>query len=125
MLDWQLNWPANASLAIKTLRTVALGEFIDYKKIYNKVLTYYGYRPKAKPVRQLESEISKESSRILLTSIIGSIALLVVIVASVVIYRFFTPVKVFVMKQLENLKKQILWNGIIRFYLQSFLKFSI
>jgi hypothetical protein len=125
MLDWHLNWPANASLAIKTLRTFALGEFIDYKKIYNKVLAYYGYRPKAKPARQLESAISKESSRILLTSIIGSIALLVVIVAAVVIYRFFTPVKVFVLKQLTNLKKQILWNGFIRFYLQSFLKFSI
>jgi hypothetical protein len=46
MHEWRLNWPANASLAIKTLRTIALGEFIDTKKIGNKVIEWYGHNPK-------------------------------------------------------------------------------
>jgi hypothetical protein len=45
MKDWRLNWPTNASLAIKTLRTIALAEFIDFKKMGGKVLAFYGYKP--------------------------------------------------------------------------------
>jgi len=33
MDEWKVNWPPNASKAIKTIRKIALGEFIDTKKI--------------------------------------------------------------------------------------------
>lgn len=39
---WKVNWPANAKLAIKTVRTIALLEFINVGKIKNKVLDYFG-----------------------------------------------------------------------------------
>ena len=35
MNEWKINWPANANLAVKTLRTIALGEFIDTTKMMN------------------------------------------------------------------------------------------
>ena len=41
MQPWKLNWPANALMAIKTLRTLALGEFIDIKKIASKISNFY------------------------------------------------------------------------------------
>ena len=37
-----MNWPANANLAVKTLRTIALGEFIDTNKMSNSILAFYG-----------------------------------------------------------------------------------
>jgi hypothetical protein len=42
MNEWKINWPANANLAIKTLRTIALGEFIDTNKMMNTVAAFYG-----------------------------------------------------------------------------------
>lgn len=39
---WKVNWPANAKLAIKTVRTIALLEFINVGKIKNNVLDYFG-----------------------------------------------------------------------------------
>ena len=42
MKEWKVNWPANASLGIKTMRTIALGEFIDTKKVMGDTLKFYG-----------------------------------------------------------------------------------
>lgn len=42
MNEWKFNWPPNASIAIKTLRTIALGEFIDLTKPKIKILEFYG-----------------------------------------------------------------------------------
>jgi hypothetical protein len=42
MNQWKVNWPPNASLTIKTLRTIALGEFIDTNKIKSQVYDFYG-----------------------------------------------------------------------------------
>lgn len=39
---WKVNWPANARLAIKTVRTIALLEFINWAAIREKVLDYFG-----------------------------------------------------------------------------------
>ena len=43
MNEWNLNWPSNASIAIKTIRTIALGEFINTKKIKKIIFKYYGF----------------------------------------------------------------------------------
>lgn len=61
----------------------------------------------------------------MLTVIIVTIVVLVVIPLLVMIYRNFSSVKAFIKKQVGSIKKKIFWNGMIRFYLQSFLKFSI
>ena len=45
MNEWKVNWPANANLAIQTLRTIALGEFFDTTKITNGILNFYGIYP--------------------------------------------------------------------------------
>jgi len=42
MDNWKVNWPPNASVAIKSIRSIALGEFIDTKALANKALDYYG-----------------------------------------------------------------------------------
>jgi hypothetical protein len=42
MDQWKLNWPPNASMAIKSIRSIALGEFIDTKALKAKILDYYG-----------------------------------------------------------------------------------
>ena len=42
MNQWKINWPANSHLAVKTLRTVALGEFMDKTKMMNSVAKFYG-----------------------------------------------------------------------------------
>ena len=42
MNQWKVNWPPNASLTIKTLRTIALGEFIDTNKIKAQAYDFYG-----------------------------------------------------------------------------------
>ena len=39
---WKVNWPANAKLAIKTIRTIALLEFINFGAIKNKIFVYFG-----------------------------------------------------------------------------------
>jgi len=42
MDQWKVNWPPNASSIIKMIRTIALGEFIDMKKIKSEVYDFYG-----------------------------------------------------------------------------------
>jgi flagellar hook-basal body complex protein FliE len=56
MDQWKVNWPPNASMAIKTVRTVALAEFIDTKKVEQKVFDFYGLNQthKESPGRRLE-----------------------------------------------------------------------
>jgi len=38
MDEWKVNWPPNASKALKMIRKIALGEFIDTKKIEQELL---------------------------------------------------------------------------------------
>ena len=42
MKKWKVNWPPNASLAVNTLKTIALGEFIDIQKMLKTTLNFYG-----------------------------------------------------------------------------------
>jgi hypothetical protein len=42
MQQWKINWPANATVVLKSLRTLAFAEFIDYTKIGKKVAYFYG-----------------------------------------------------------------------------------
>lgn len=49
MNEWKINWPANANLAVKTLRTIALGEFIDTTKMMNSVAEFYGIDLQSEP----------------------------------------------------------------------------
>jgi hypothetical protein len=42
MQQWKVNWPANATVVLKSLRTLAFAEFIDYNKIGKKVARFYG-----------------------------------------------------------------------------------
>ena len=46
MKEWKCNWPPNAELAVTTMRSVALGEFIDYSLYTKKVLDFYGIHSK-------------------------------------------------------------------------------
>ena len=61
----------------------------------------------------------------MLTAIIVIIVVIVVIPLLVLIYRNFRRIKTYTRKQVANIKKQVFWNGLIRFYLQGFLKFGI
>jgi hypothetical protein len=49
MNEWKINWPANANLAVKTLRAIALGEFIDTTKMMNSVAEFYGIDLQSEP----------------------------------------------------------------------------
>jgi hypothetical protein len=42
MQQWKINWPANATVVLKSLRTLAFAEFIDYTKIGKKVAYFFG-----------------------------------------------------------------------------------
>jgi len=38
MTEWRVNWPANVTITIKTLRTVALGELVEFDSVKKVVL---------------------------------------------------------------------------------------
>ena len=42
MDEWNVNWPPNATVALTTFRKIALGEFIDTKKLGDTLLEFFG-----------------------------------------------------------------------------------
>ena len=128
MDQWKVNWPPNASLAIKTVRTVALGEFVDTKKIKQKAFDFYGLNQTepTPPARRLEvTQVVQgtRNDRIALSVVILLFLLSLLLVA--VYFTFKSRFKDRLIKALKDLKQSIFWNGLIRFYLQSFLKQTI
>jgi len=128
MDQWKVNWPPNASMAIKTVRTIALAEFIDTNKVKQKALDFYGLnqtQPDA-PARRLEVTQAMQGTRY--DRIAISVVIILFIVSLLVVAIFFTFKSQFkdkLIKALRDLKNSIFWNGLIRFYLQSFLKQTI
>ena len=61
MNQWKVNWPPNANLAVKTLRTIALGEFIDTNKILNSIVDFYGIQIESHS-RQIDDQPVEEHS---------------------------------------------------------------
>ena len=110
--DWNAQMPSNASIALQTFRSIALGEFIPSEWLTDRV----------KDV-MLEEGQSVESN--VLSSmgvmLIILLALLLVILPAVAIVKCGKPGS-----KLHSifmaLKKKLLWNSLIRFLLQSYLK---
>ena len=143
MQQWKVNWPANANLAVKTLRTIALGEFIDTKKMSNSILAFYGIiiGNNSEQTDNLTAEAQSDagqSGRLLqdepeveLTTIgtkVRSIAIFVTIIIIIVVilalsltvcifYKINKWFKTKLVHFMRKTKDSIFWNGIIRFYL--------
>ena len=132
MDQWKVNWPPNAHVAIKTIRLVALAEFLDFNRIWDDVKNYFGFSNEEsedtiaetdetsseKPERNLEESTPKQGVRvnrlvIFALSTLGLVAVLALLIYIAFTTNLFGNTKVF----LTKIKREIMWNFFIRSYL--------
>ena len=97
--------PSNSVVAIKIFRSIALGEFIDTKFLTD-------------PIEE-KINVLKNMGIMLFFALV----LLVVITLVLIIIKFVPPGKI--RTTFEWLKHKLIWNTVIRYILQSYLKFSV
>lgn len=120
MDEWKVNLPPNASTTIKTVRTVALAEFIDKKMVKQKAFDFYGLNQTQPDATFRRLEVAQavqgaRSDRIVISAFIILMVLTLLVVA--IFLTFKSQYKDKLIKALMDLKNSIFWNGIIRFYL--------
>ena len=89
MDKWKVNWPPNATVALATVRKIALGEFVDTDALKKKLLDFFGLRrlPKIKSGRELEIAAAysgPQTGRIVAVAL--SLVALLVIIAALLYY---------------------------------------
>ena len=117
--EWEVIIPLNALFVIETLRTIALGEFIEYGWLTE---------PLSEPFKSPdeEGEDDEDNSRANVLSNMGIMlffggVILVLAVVTVLLFRCCKPgQKLYSIGQ--KIKRKIFWNMILRFVLQSYLK---
>ena len=97
--------PSNSIVAIKLFRSIALGEFVDTKFLTD-------------PIEEKVNVLSNMGIMILF-----ALVLLVAITLVLTVIKFVPPGKIRTI--FEWLKHKLMWNTVIRYVLQSYLKFSV
>ena len=112
--EWNVQVPANAEIAIKTFRSIALGEFIPFHWLTD-------------PIKEAMKSSEDEDEKANVFSNMG-VMLLIGLVLLLIILPVFLAAKFCGSKlkgYIEKFKKKLMWNSVLRFVLQSYLKNTI
>ena len=113
--EWKVRIPGNATIAIKTFRKIALGEFIESEWITD-------------PIKDMTMSEDEEGNQSVLANmgvnLVFGVILLALIVLVVVLVRTSKPGSC-INNLFVKVKSKLFWNSVIRFILQSYLKTSI
>lgn len=122
---WKVNWAPNANDVLSKIRIIALAEFIDTKVLQDRVLDYFGLLKAQKAEgRQLSviqaAVIGPRYDRIAVASLlsVGFVLLIAIVITCLLKSKFKHKFCLGASKA----KQALVWNGFIRYYLQSFLK---
>ena len=107
--------PTNSIVAIKIFRSIALGEFIDSKWLTD-------------PIKEkMQSSFDEDTKANVLSNmgimLLFALALVFVIIPVFIVIKLCPPGKI--RSIFEKLKVKLMWNSVIRYVLQSYLKISI
>jgi len=121
---WVITVPENAARVILTLKYVALGEFIPYALITDKIKAMFGMEAQSQEEQDMLESAGVRSSNIFenLDSMIVFFLVIVVAIAFLGLFNFCKYRNYKVFKFYMQLKNKIFWNMIIRTSLQSYLK---
>ena len=107
--------PPNAIMVIDMFRSIALGEFIDSTwltdPIKEKMLSSSDEDPKANVLSNMG------------IMLLFALVLVVIIIPVIIVIKFIRMGKIHAI--FEKLKQKLIWNSVIRYVLQSYLKTSI
>ena len=116
--DWRVLIPPNASMAIETFRVIALGEFIPYDWLTE---------PLSEPFQGPDDDTDASRANVLsnmgIMLLFGGVILILALLAVCLVRCCRKSEKCRALFQ--KLKNKILWNSVLRFALQSYLKNSM
>ena len=83
--EWQAQMPANAVIAIKTFRNIALGEFIPYEWLTEKIDKLFGDVSAGLGSRESESEGDVEADSSGHSNVLSNIGIMLVMLGLILI----------------------------------------
>ena len=123
--DWNVSIPPNATLAIRTFRSIALGEFIPFHWLTDPLKESF-MTSEEEESNGIKGEDEQSASTL------GNMGVMLVILILILVLATVTIIFVKVCKQgskIHNLfrtaKNKIFWNTILRFILQSYLTIAL